>query len=237
MILWATQQESRHKDVVYFSTKSWDEMSNIGLSRARNKLGFGPDCDSRAWNKLGFGPDCDSRARNKLGFGPDCDNRARNKLGFGPDCDSRAWNNLGFGPDCDSRACNKLGFGPDCDSQQEELPGLSEECSQFGDPDAEMEEWLSMDESETGVQEMTDEDIISSHQASPVVNESEKEVEEQTGVTITHTKTEEAFTLVWHGWNSKLSNTNELGTSTGTILLSSKEETQFHKTNADYRFI
>ena len=65
-----------------------------------------------------------------------------------------------------SRAWNKLGFGPQSDSLQEELPELSDDCNRLGTTEAEKEEWLTMDDSETGVQELTDEDIIGMVQAS-----------------------------------------------------------------------
>ena len=34
------------KDAVFLSAKSWDEVSSLSLSRAWNKLGFGPQSDS-----------------------------------------------------------------------------------------------------------------------------------------------------------------------------------------------
>ena len=65
-----------------------------------------------------------------------------------------------------SHAWSKLGFGPQSDSLQEELPELSDDWNQLGITEAEKEEWLTMDDSETGVQELTDEDIIGMVQAS-----------------------------------------------------------------------
>ena len=35
------------KDAVFLSAKSWDEVSSLSLSRAWNKLGFGPQSDRK----------------------------------------------------------------------------------------------------------------------------------------------------------------------------------------------
>ena len=95
-----------------------------------------------------------------------------------------------------SRAWNKLGFGPQSDSLQEELPELSDDCNWLGITEAEKEEWLTMDDSETGVQELTDEDIIGMVQASSSIDDSDEEDEQEpVGPTITHSEAEEAFSI------------------------------------------
>ena len=53
-----------------------------------------------------------------------------------------------------SHAWNKLCFGPQSDSLQEELPELSEDCNRLGITEAETEECLTMNDSETDVQEL-----------------------------------------------------------------------------------
>ena len=96
-----------------------------------------------------------------------------------------------------SRARSKLGFGPQSDSLQEELPELSDDCNQLGITEAEKEEWLTMDDSETGVQELTDEDIIGMVQASSssIDDSDEEDEQEPVGPTITHSEAEEAFSI------------------------------------------
>ena len=94
-----------------------------------------------------------------------------------------------------SRAWNKLGFGPQSDSLQEELLELSDDCNQLGITEAKKEEWLTIDDSETDVQELTDEDIIGMVQASSSsIDDSEKEDEQEPiGPTINHSEAEEVF--------------------------------------------
>ena len=99
----------------------------------------------------------------------------------------RAWNKLGFTSDSSSSSsCSSS-------SQEEEVPELSEECDMLGVTETEKEQWLAMDQCETGVQNMTDEDIIAMVQSGETEEEEEDEDEEPTGPTITHTEAEEAF--------------------------------------------
>ena len=69
----------------------------------------------------------------------------------------------------------------------------------LGVTETEKEQWLAMDKCETGVQNMTDEDIIAMVQSGETEEEEEDEDEEPTGPTITHTEAEEAFStcLAW----------------------------------------
>ena len=104
----------------------------------------------------------------------------------------RAWNKLGFSSgSSSSSSCSS--------SQEEEVPELSEECDMLGITETEKEQWLATDKCETGVQNMTDEDIIAMVQSGETEEEEEDEDEEPTGPTITHTEAEEAFSscLAW----------------------------------------
>ena len=96
-----------------------------------------------------------------------------------------------------SRAWNKLGLVPMSDSQ-EELPDLTEECNELDITATEEEEWLTMDKGETGVQKLSDVDIVGMVQASSSsVHDSEEEEEEEEPVryTITLIEAEEAFSI------------------------------------------
>ena len=59
-----------------------------------------------------------------------------------------------------SHAWNKLGLSQQSYSLDEEQPELWDDCNQFGITEAEKEEWLSINDSDTGMQELTDEDNV-----------------------------------------------------------------------------
>ena len=78
------------------------------------------------------------------------------------------------------RAWNKVGLGPNSTAQHEDMmPGISEECNQLGIDESEGEAWLNRDPSETGAEEMIDEEIIGVVQG----DDDSEEVEEEDNIT------------------------------------------------------
>ena len=74
------------------------------------------------------------------------------------------------------RAWNNVGLGTNSTAQHEDMmPGIYEECNQVGIDESEGEAWLNRDTSETGAEEMTDEEIIGVVQGN---DDSEEEEEE-----------------------------------------------------------
>ena len=106
---------------------------------------------------------------------------------------SKCWNEVSSISLC--RAWNKVGLGPNSTAQHEDMmPGISEEYNRLDIDESEGEAWLNRDTSETGAEEMTDEEIIGVVQGD---DDSEEEEEEDniTQPTVTHTEAEAAFSI------------------------------------------
>ena len=75
------------------------------------------------------------------------------------------------------------------------MPGISEECNQLGIDESEGEAWPNRDTSETGAEEMTDEEIIGVVVQGDDDSEEEEEEDNITQPTVTHTEAEAAFSI------------------------------------------
>ncbi len=111
---------------------------------------------------------------------------------------AQSWNEISYTPL--QRSWNKLGLGPSSmNSSQEEPVDMSRDCEQLGITEEEKNEWLAIDDGETGVPNLTDEEIIAEVQECEMDEHDNDEEIVSANPVIKHEDAEKAFStcLAW----------------------------------------